>query len=344
MALRIAVVGANGAVGEELLEVLYESGIKEEELELIVKSKSEVDYLDYGEDSIETIEFENYSKERIRETIFVLACKKEVSKKYIPVILENKGIVIDCSSYSIFHENILNIFQPEINLDSLKTLIENNFKNKGILISLPTSLTSSLLSVLYPLYNSYGLSRAVISTYQGVCCYGKKGMDDLWKQTRALYNQQEIEGEIFKEQIAFNCEPKVGEIEKESFLTEEELRVKKEVPLLLNDETFKISITSVVVPVFSTNSLSVNVSLKKSFKIEEIKKLLLNSPGLILMDGEVLPSSLTARRSSAIYVGRVREDDSYLNSINMWIVSDALYKGAAINIYQIIQKIKESVI
>ncbi|PMP86346.1 MAG: aspartate-semialdehyde dehydrogenase, partial [Thermodesulfobium narugense] len=256
----------------------------------------------------------------------------ELSKELAPEAAKRGCIVIDNSSAWRMDPDVP-LVVPEVNENDV-------FKNKGIIAN-PNCSTAQLVLVLWPLHKRYGLKRVVVSTYQAVSGAGKKGIDDLNNQIDAIVNGKEIVCKKFPYQIAFNCIPHI-DVFKENGYTKEEMKVIEESRKIMHIDNLAITCTAVRVPVLNSHSESVNVELEKEFDLDEVRDLFSKSPGIKLYDDytkNVYPMPIIATNKDETFVGRIRRDFSVKNGLNLWVVSDNLRKGAALNAVQIAESL-----
>ena len=240
-----------------------------------------------------------------------------------------KTIVIDNSKYFRMHKDI-SLVVPEVNRDALK-----NYKKTNI-ISNPNCSTAQLVLILKPLHDKFKIKRVIVSTYQAVSGAGKAPMDELFSQTKNFLNGKKIKSKFFTKQIAFNLIPHIDDFIKDGH-TKEEWKMENETKKIL-DPKIRISATCVRVPVKTSHSESVNIEFQKSYNLKKIKSLLNKAPGCKVIDTQKNGGYITpyeAEGSYLTYVSRIRKDNSNKNALNLWIVSDNLLKGAALNTVQI---------
>ena len=332
--VNVAIVGATGVVGREMLEILEERNFPYSNLRLLASAKSagQVVETQNGEYVIEELT-ENSFKE---VDIALFSAGASVSEKYGPIARSTGCIVIDNSSFFRMNEEIP-LIVPEVNSRVLREYIQNLKEGEGAIIANPNCSTIQLAVVLNPLHKKIGLKRVVVSTYQSVSGAGKQGLDELWDQTLAIFNQTDLTVAKFSKQIAFNVIPHC-DVFLDSGYTKEEVKVIKETRKILDIPNLKITATAVRVPVFSCHSESVNVELQSALSADECRSLLQASPGIIVLDNpsqSEYPHAIDLSGTDATYVGRIREDESVDNGLNFWVVADNLRKGAALNAVQI---------
>ena len=331
--VRFAVVGATGAVGREMIAVLTERGLANDELRLLASSRSAGTEVEVNGSSVTVEELTADSFEGIDIALF--SAGGGVSKEFAPYAVKAGAVVIDNSSAWRMEPNIP-LVVPEVNSDVLRSALRDAGEN-GVIIANPNCSTIQLAVVLKPLHDAAGLRRVVVSTYQSVSGAGQKGMDELWSQALAIFNQQEVQVEKFPHQIAFNCIPHIDEFQPGGY-TKEELKVVNESRKILGIPDLRITATAVRVPVFYAHSESVNVETVRPLSADEARKVLERSPGVMVVDTpceRAYPLPTDVAGTDATYVGRIRNDDSVENGLNLWVVADNVRKGAALNAVQI---------
>ncbi|WP_448589130.1 aspartate-semialdehyde dehydrogenase [Thermodesulfobium sp.] len=330
MALKVAVVGATGVVGSKMLSILEERNFPADEVKALASSKSVGKRILYKgkEIVVELARPESFDDVNIA----LFSAGGDLSKELAPEAAKRGCVVIDNSSAWRMDPDVP-LVVPEVNEDDI-------FKNKGIIAN-PNCSTAQLVLVLWPLHKRYGLKRVVVSTYQAVSGAGKKGIDDLNNQVNAIVNGNDIRCEKFPYQIAFNCIPHI-DVFKENGYTKEEMKVIEESRKIMHINDLAITCTAVRVPVLNSHSESVNIELEKDFDIQEVKELLSKSPGVVLYDDpmkNIYPMPIIASNKDETFVGRIRRDFSVKSGLNLWIVSDNLRKGAALNAVQIAESL-----
>ncbi len=326
----VAVVGATGAVGNEMVAILEERNFPIEELRLFASERSKD----------KTLEFHNkaVSVEILGENVFkgidiaLFSAGGERSKYFAPFAVKAGCVVIDNSSAWRMDPGVP-LVVPEINPGDLKW-------HKGIIAN-PNCSTIQMVITLKPLHDVAKIKRVVVTTFQSVSGTGKKAMDELLHQTTDILNFKDAKPNVYPHQIAFNCLPHIDRF-MEGGYTKEELKIADETKKIMGDNSIRITATTVRVPVFRCHSESVNIETEKKLSANEVKALLSAAPGIIVYDAPEknlypLPTDVVGK--DEVYVGRIREDDSIKNGINMWIVSDNLRKGAALNAVQIAEKL-----
>ena len=330
--MNIAIVGATGNVGRKLIEVLEKKKFPITELFLVASSKSEGKKISFSGKEHTVIDLEKFDFSKVKVAFF--AAGSAIAEKWAHVAAE-KTIVIDNSKFFRKDPDIP-LIVPEVNS---KELI--HVKNKNIIANANCSVIP-LVVALKPLHDLYNVKRIVVSTYQSVSGAGKDPMDELLSQTQEFFQNKKLESKYFTKQIAFNAIPHIDSFLEDGY-TKEEQKTNDEVKKIL-DNKIKITSTCVRIPVLVSHSLSVNVEFNKKYNLDEIKNVLSTSPGCKLVDehkdgGYITP--VEAENKFETFISRIREDKSQPNSINLWIVSDNLLKGAALNAVEIAEALIE---
>jgi aspartate-semialdehyde dehydrogenase len=327
MKYNIAIVGATGNVGRELISLLGERNFPIKSICAIASRASknkEINISDERTVKIQSIEDFDFKGTDI--TFF--AVSSAVAAEYIEEAAKH-SIVIDKSSYSRMDKQVP-LIVPEVNKSDVK-----QYKNKNI-IAVPNCVALPLSMVLGPIHSEFGIERVVVSSYQSVSGAGKKAMNELYTQTKGIYMNHKLEPEYFKRQIAFNIIPQIDNFLDDGY-TKEERKVEMETQKILGAK-FPISATCVRVPVFVGHSQSVDIALEDDCDIEDIYKLLSQSPGLIvtpLSKSDQYITPIDCVREDAVFVSRIRKSSSLKNGVTLWIACDNLRKGAALNAVQI---------
>jgi len=330
--MNIAIVGATGNVGRKLIEVLEKKNFPISELFLIASSKSEGKKISYSEKEHTVIDLEKFDFSKVKIAFF--AAGSAIAEKWAHVAAE-KTIVIDNSKFFRKDPDIP-LVVPEVNSKELVYV-----KNKNIIANANCSVIP-LVVALKPLHDLYNVKRIVVSTYQSVSGAGKDPMDELLSQTQDFFQNKKLESKYFTKQIAFNAIPHIDSFLEDGY-TKEEQKTNDEVKKIL-DNKIKITSTCVRIPVLVSHSLSANVEFNRKHNLDEIKNVLSTSPGCKLVDehkdgGYITPAE--AENKFETFISRIREDKSQPNSINLWIVSDNLLKGAALNAVEIAEALIE---
>ena len=326
--MNFAIVGATGNVGRKTIDILEKSRIRIDNLFLIASKKSNGKKISFKKKKIKIITLENYDFSKAQITFF--AAGSDIAKKWAPIAAK-KTIVIDNSKYFRMHKNV-SLVVPEVNEKTLK-----NYKKTNIIAN-PNCSTAQLVVVLKPLHDKFKIKRIVISTYQAVSGAGKAPTDELFSQTKKFLNGKKVKSKFFTKQIAFNLIPHIDDFAKDGY-TKEEWKIENETKKIL-DSKIKMTATCVRVPVRTSHSESINIEFKKAYNVKKIKILLNRAPGCKVIDtqkngGYITP--LEAEGSYLTYISRIRKDNSNKKALNLWVVSDNLLKGAALNTVQIAQ-------
>ena len=329
MGYRVAVVGATGNVGREILNILAERQFPLEEVAAVASARSTGDVIDFG-DSGEELKVRNLEHfDFAGWDIALFAAGSEVSKLYAPRAAQAGCTVIDNSSFYRMDPDVP-LIVPEVNPEAI-----SGYRKKNIIAN-PNCSTAQLVVALKPLHDAATIKRVVVATYQSVSGAGKRGMDELFEQSRNIFVGDSNEAGFFTKQIAFNVIPHI-----DSFLedgsTKEEWKMMVETKKIL-DPKIKVTATCVRVPVFVGHSEAINLEFEREISAEEAMAILREAPGVMLVDkredgGYVTP--IESVGDAATFVSRVREDSTVENGLNIWCVSDNLRKGAALNAVQI---------
>ena len=332
--MNIAIVGATGNVGRKLLEVLDKKKFPITEIFLVASPKSVGKKINFKDKELIVEDLNNFDFSKVKIAFF--AAGSAIAEKWAPIVAE-KTIVIDNSKF-FRKDPEIPLIVPEVNS---KELI--HVKNKNIISNANCSVIPIVVA-LKPLHDLYNIKRIVASTYQSVSGAGKEAMDELLSQTKDYFDNKEMNSKNFTKQIAFNAIPHI-----DSFLdngtTKEEQKNHDEVKKIL-DKKINITSTCVRIPVLVSHSISINVEFNKKYNLDEIRNVLSSSPGCKVVDekkdgGYITP--VEAENKYETFISRIREDNSQSNTINMWIVSDNLLKGAALNAVEIAESlIKEN--
>jgi aspartate-semialdehyde dehydrogenase len=322
----IAIVGATGIVGETLLTLLHEREFPIEELFVLASEKSVGEEVIFGNQPLIVESLEGFDFSQVDIAFF--AAGAEISEEYVPIAVESGCTVIDKSTAFRRDENVP-LVVPEVNPESLK-----NYPDTHIIAN-PNCSTIPIVSVLKPIHDRFGIKRINIATYQSVSGAGKKAIAALANETAELLNGQPVEEPTLGAQIAFNVIPKIDAFH-ESGYTLEELKLVWETQKILNDPDIQINPTAVRVPVFFGHSAAVHIETEEYADANVVRQLLEKLPGMMIVDGDDFPTPVThAANQDSIFVGRIRNDISHKNGLNLWVVTDNVRKGAALNAVQI---------
>ena len=322
--MNFAIIGASGNVGRKTIEILEKSKIQFKELFLVASAKSAGKKIKFRNKEIKIIDLENYDFSKAQITFF--AAGSQIAKAWAHKAAK-KTIVIDNSSYFRM-ENGIPLVVPEVNPEALD-------KHKNIIAN-PNCSTMQMVLALKPLHDEYKINRVVVSTYQAVSGAGKAPMDELVSQTKDFLDEKKIKSKNFTKQIAFNLIPHIDTFGADGY-TKEELKMTNETKKIL-DEDIDVTATCVRVPVRTGHSESINIEFDNLFDLENVIRILKKAPGCKVVDdrndsGYITP--LDAEGDYTTYISRIRKDNSNVKAINMWVVSDNLLKGAALNTVQI---------
>ena len=327
MSIKLAVVGATGNVGREILNILDERIFPCDEVVALASRKSMGRELSYGDKTLKVKDLETYDFSDIDIALFSAGSK--ISEKWGPIASSAGAIVIDNSSFWRYHDDVP-LIVPEVNPDDIK-----DYKKRGIIAN-PNCSTSQLVVVLKPLHDFAKITRVVVSTYQSVSGAGNAAMEELFNQTKGIFVNQASEPENFTRQIAFNVIPHIDIFHDDGY-TKEEWKMLSETKKII-DKNIKLTATCVRVPVFVGHSEAVNIEFEKPISPEKARALLRDSPGVMLVDDpedEKYVTPIECVGDYATFVSRVRGDITVKNGLDMWVVSDNLRKGAALNAVQI---------
>ena len=322
--MNFAIIGASGNVGRKTIEILEKSKIPFKELFLVASAKSAGKKIKFRDKEIEIIDLEKYDFSKAKITFF--AAGSQIAKEWAHKAAK-KTIVIDNSSYFRMEKEIP-LVVPEVNPEALD-------KHKNIIAN-PNCSTMQMVLALKPLHDEYKINRVVVSTYQAVSGAGKAAMDELFSQTKDFLDEKKINSKNFTKQIAFNLIPHIDTFGTDGY-TKEELKMTNETKKIL-DEDIDVTATCVRVPVRTGHSESINIEFDNLFDLENVIRILKKAPGCKVVDdrndgGYITP--LEAEGDYTTYISRIRKDNSNVKAINMWVVSDNLLKGAALNTVQI---------
>jgi aspartate-semialdehyde dehydrogenase len=327
MGFKIAVAGATGNVGREMLNILEERGFPADEVVALASRRSVGTEVSYGDRTLKVKALDTYD---FSDTdICLMSAGGSVSKEFSPKIGRQGCVVIDNSSAWRYDADVP-LIVPEVNPDAIDGFTRRN------IIANPNCSTAQLVVALKPLHDVARIRRVVVATYQSVSGAGKEGMDELFEQTRAVFVADPVTAKKFTKRIAFNVIPHI-DVFMEDGSTKEEWKMVAETKKML-DPKIRLTATCVRVPVFIGHSEAVNVEFEKPITADEARDTLRDAPGCLVVDkrengGYVTP--LESAGEDATYISRIREDPTIENGLNLWVVSDNLRKGAALNAIQI---------
>ncbi len=326
--VNLAVAGATGAVGNQMIACLEERNFPVKSVKFLASSRSAGRKLRFKGDEIPVQELKEDSFKGVDIAIF--SAGGGTSEKYAPFAAKDGCIVVDNSSAWRMDPDVP-LIVPEVNPHAIA-----GYTKKGIIAN-PNCSTIQMVVPLNPIHEKCGIRRIVVSTYQAVSGTGKKAIDELFDQTRSIMNFLDYKKNVYPHRIAFNCLPHIDKFLENGY-TKEEMKMVNETRKIMEDDSIGVTATTVRVPVFYGHSESVNIETKKHISARQIRDILENTPGIKVMDDpekNIYPLATDAAGQDMILVGRIRADESILNGINMWIVADNIRKGAATNTVQI---------
>ncbi|WP_105199113.1 MULTISPECIES: aspartate-semialdehyde dehydrogenase [unclassified Pseudoalteromonas] len=327
----VAVLGATGLVGRQIIETLAERKFPVDQLFPLASSRSAGEEIEFNGETIEVLDVEQFDFANAHIGLF--SAGGSVSEKYAPIAAEAGCVVIDNTSQFRYDYDVP-LVVPEVNAASLA-----DFRNRNIIAN-PNCSTIQMLVALKPIYDAYGIERINVSTYQAVSGAGKEAVDELAKQTANLMNGRPLDNKVFTKQMAFNVIPQIDAFEDNGY-TREEMKMVWETQKILGDETVMVNPTAVRVPVFFGHAEAIHLETRMPVDVEHVKQLLQDAPGVELIEDEHdYPTPVSdASGNDSVYVGRVRQDISHPHGLNMWVVSDNTRKGAATNSVQIAEEL-----
>jgi len=326
----VAVAGATGAVGNQMIRCLEEMNFPVRSVKFLASSRSVGRSLRFKGDLVDVEELKEDSFKGVDIALF--SAGGGTSQRFAPLAAKDGCVVVDNSSAWRMDPEVP-LVVPEVNPHAIA-----QYTQKGIIAN-PNCSTIQMVVVLHPIHQKYRIKRIVVSTYQAVSGTGKKAIDELFDQTRALINFLDFETRVYPYRIAFNCLPHI-DIFLDNGYTKEEMKMVNETRKIMEDDAIAVTATTVRVPVFFGHSESVNIETKDPVVADDVKALLQNAPGVKVMDDpgkNLYPLATDAAGQDLTLVGRIRQDESIANGINMWIVADNIRKGAATNAVQIAQ-------
>lgn len=323
---KVAVAGATGAVGREMLKTLYERKFPVSEVIPLASERSAGTLVPFGDQELKVKELTEDSFAGLDLALF--SAGGSVSARFAPHAAHAGCVVIDNSSTWRMDPRCP-LVVPEVNANALEA-------QEGIIAN-PNCSTIQMVVVLKPIMDAVGITRVIVSTYQAVSGTGQKGIEELERQVRDLFNGRETENHVYPHQIAFNILPHI-DVFLENEYTKEEMKMVNETRKILDNPDIRVTATCVRVPVFYSHSESVNIETIKKLSPKDCRALLAQAPGVKVIDNpaeSLYPLAIDATGEDEAYVGRIREDETIKNGLNMWIVSDNIRKGAALNAVQI---------
>ena len=334
--INVAVVGATGAVGEIMLEILAERDFPVNELYPLASERSAGTTVMYKNKPVTVGNLAEFDFSKAQIGLF--SAGGSISAEYAPKAGDAGCIVIDNTS-NFRYEDDIPLVVPEVNSHKIA-----EYGNRNIIAN-PNCSTIQMVVALKPIYDAVGIKRISVSTYQAVSGTGKAGIEELAKQTAELLNGRQVETDVYPKQIAFNALPHIDDFQENGY-TKEEMKMNWETRKIFNDNSIQVSATCVRIPVFYGHSESVQIETHKPISEHEVKDLLSEAEGVTVIDERQDGGYPTAVSESAgqdsDFVGRIRQDISFPNGVNLWVVADNVRKGAALNSVQIAEKLINS--
>ncbi|WP_371377370.1 aspartate-semialdehyde dehydrogenase [Thalassotalea aquiviva] len=323
----VVVLGATGLVGKHMMEILEERKFPVNNLYPLASARSAGEYVEFNGKSIEVLDAETFDFSQAQIGFF--SAGGATSQKYAPIAAEAGCVVIDNTSQFRYEPDIP-LVVPEVNPHALA-----DYRNRNIIAN-PNCSTIQMMVALKPIYDAVGIERVNVSTYQSVSGAGKEAIEELAKQCADLLSGKPVKVEAFSRQIAFNSIPQIDVFEENGY-TREEMKMVWETKKILGDESVLVNPTAVRVPAFYGHGEALHIETTQPISAEEVKNLLAQAPGIVVAESdEDFPTQVSdASGKDEVFVGRIREDISHINGINMWIVADNVRKGAATNSIQI---------
>jgi aspartate-semialdehyde dehydrogenase len=324
----VCILGATGAVGEAMLSILEQRKFPVRNLYPLASSRSAGSTVSFKGEELTVIDVEGFDFSKAQIGLF--SAGGSVSEKYAPIAAAAGCVVIDNTAHFRYDRDIP-LVVPEVNPHAIA-----QYKNRGIIAN-PNCSTIQMLVALKPIKDAVGISRINVATYQAVSGTGKEAIEELAEQTRALFNHQDVKAEVYPKRIAFNVLPQI-DVFLENGYTKEEMKMVWETQKIMEDDSIMVNPTAVRVPVFYGHSEAVHIETRKKITADEARALLNKAPGIVVMDKHEpggYPTPIEAAGNDATYVGRIREDISHPMGLNLWVVSDNVRKGAALNSVQI---------
>jgi aspartate-semialdehyde dehydrogenase len=329
----VAVAGATGLVGRQMLHVLEQCNFPVKSIKLLASERSKGKKITFRGEEIPIEVLDENSFKGVEVALF--SAGGGTSKKFAPFAVKDGCVVIDNSSAWRMDPTVP-LVVPEVNADKIKT-------HNGIIAN-PNCSTIQMVVVLKPLHDAAKIERVIVSTYQAVSGAGLSALDDLMDQTKAMLNGGQVTCNVFPHPIAFNCIPQIPQSDAftDNGYTSEEMKMVDETKKIMGDDSIRVTATTVRVPVHTGHSESVTIDTQKKLTAQQARDILSHAPGIVVQDdpkNQVYPLALDAAGKYETFVGRIREDLSHPSSLSMWIVSDNLLKGAALNAVQIAERL-----
>ena len=331
----VAVLGATGAVGETMLEILESRDFPVRKLYPLASSRSAGEKVSFRGKDVTVLDAAQFDWSKAQIGLF--SAGSAASAIYAPIAADAGCVVID-NTAEFRYEPDIPLVVPEVNPHAIA-----EYRNRGIIAN-PNCSTIQMLVALKPIHDAAGISRINVATYQAVSGTGKEAIEELAKQTTALFNQREVECEVYPKRIAFNVRPHI-DVFMDNGYTKEEMKMVWETMKIMEDDSIAVNPTAVRVPVFYGHSEAVHIETHRKITADEARELLKAAPGVIVIDEREpggYPTPVDAAGTDAVYVGRIREDISHPRGLNLWVVSDNVRKGAALNSVQIAEILIEN--
>lgn len=333
--IRIAVVGASGAVGEVMLSILAERGYRARQVVALASERSAGNAVDYGKTQLTVDELAHFDFSQVDYALF--SAGGSVSKEFAPQAAAAGAIVIDNTSAFRYDDDIP-LVVPEVNGHALEGI------TTGAIIANPNCSTIQMVVALAPIHRAVGIDRINVATYQSVSGAGRRGLHELATQTAQRLNFQAIECSKFAQPIAFNVLPQIDEMLDNGY-TREEMKMVWETQKIFEDPDVRVNATAVRVPVFYGHSEAVHCETRGDISIDEIRALLSEAPGVELVEGQGMIHATAVTHAAGkdpVFVSRLRRDISHPRGVSMWVVADNIRKGAALNAVQIMERLEQA--
>jgi aspartate-semialdehyde dehydrogenase len=331
----VAVVGATGAVGEAMLEILHQREFPVGKVYALASERSAGSRVSFGNKSLVVEDLATFDFSKVQVGLFSPGAS--VSAEYAPKAAAAGCVVVDNTSQFRYDDDIP-LVVPEVNPDAVA-----DYKNRGIIAN-PNCSTIQMMVALKPIHDAVGITRINVCTYQAVSGSGKPAMDELAKQTADLLNGRPVEASVYPKQIAFNVLPHIDVFQDNGY-TKEEMKMVWETRKIMGDESIQVNPTAVRVPVFFGHSEAIHIETRDKITAEKATELLKAAPGIVVLDDRNdggYPTAVTeASGNDPVYVSRIREDISHDRGLNLWVVADNVRKGAALNSVQIAEVLVE---
>ena len=327
--VKVAVVGATGAVGESMIAILGQRGFPVRQLFPLASARSAGKTVMFNDKPVKVLDLAEFDFSQVEIALF--SAGGSISAEYAPKAAAAGAVVIDNTSHFRYDDDIP-LIVPEVNAHAIA-----GYKARGIIAN-PNCSTIQMLVALKPIYDAVGIERINVATYQAVSGTGKPAIDELAGQTAKLLNGQDVDCEVYPKQIAFNCLPHI-DVFLDNGYTKEEMKMVWETHKIFEDDSIQVNPTAVRVPVFYGHSEALHIETREVISADRAREILRAAPGIVVMDTRESGGYPTAVTEGAgtdpVYVGRIREDISHPRGLNLWVVADNVRKGAALNSVQI---------